>query len=264
LTESSGPSYLLQNASYYCVWWLFAELDRRGVAGAFRLHPRRTADFSQGRLLGPAGHVVVWAKPDDCPACMTPAEFDALPAAVAVREVLVRVDRPGFRPKELVVATTLLDAAAYTAKDIADLYFMIWGAEPDIRSVKQTLKMEILRGQTPEMLRREIWGHLLAYNLVRQQMAQAALAAGLLPRHLSLASALALANEFRPLLLLAGTAVGGVAVRVLLGAMARFEVGDRPGRREPRKLKRRPKDCKLLNEPRPQARARLLAGEQED
>ena len=153
------------------------------------------------------------------------------------------------------------DAAA---KEIAELYLKRWNVELDIRSIKQTLKMDILRGKTPEMLRREIWGHLLAYNLVRQMMTQAAQAKGRLPRQLSFASALALANEFRPLLLFSSGQVLDLAVRTLLGAMANFVVADRPPRREPRKLKRRPKDCKLLTEPRALARAKLLAGEQED
>jgi Transposase DDE domain len=250
--------------SYFCVWWLLAELRRRGLHGAFRLHQTRQADFSQGKVNGPNDHVVRWPKPAELPRSMSQEEFDALPASIEVREVLVRVDCPGFRPKELVVATTLLDAKTYTAKDIAELYFKRWNVELDIRSIKQTLKMEILRGKTPEMMRREIWGHLLAYNLIREKMAEAALAAGLLPRQLSLGHALALYNEFRPLLLFASGAVWGVAVKTLLGAMAKFVVGDRSGRREPRKVKRRPKDCKLLTEPRQQARIRLLAGEQED
>jgi hypothetical protein len=250
--------------SYFCVWWLFAELEQSSRDGVFRLHQTRHADFSKGRQLGPNDHIVTWDKPVECPAGMTPQEFAALPPSVEVREVLVRVDYPGFRPKELVVATSLLDADLYSAKDIAELYFKRWNAELDIRSIKQTMKMDILRGKTPQMLRREIWGHLLAYNLIREQMAQAALAKGLLPRHLSLASALSLFNEFRPLLLLASGAVWAVAVSTLQGSMANFVVGDRPRRREPRKLKRRPKDCKLLNEPRQQARAKLMQGEQED
>jgi hypothetical protein len=264
LLDRLKPKDVLVADSYYCVWWLFAELKRREVAGVFRLHQRRKANFAKGRILGPTDHVVTWTKPVDCPACMTRAEFDAMPPSVEVREVLVRVDVPGFRPEAVVVATSLLDATLYTAKDITDLYFKRWNAELDIRSIKQTLKMEILRGQTPEMLKREIWGHLLAYNAVRQQMARAAQAAGRQPRHLSLASALALFNEFRPLLLLTEGTVWALAVKTLLGAQAKFVVGDRPRRREPRKLKRRPKDCKLLTEPRDQARARLLAGEQED
>jgi hypothetical protein len=250
--------------SYHCVWWLFAELKRRDVDGAFCLHQTRQADFSKGRVLGPGDHIVTWDKPAECPRCMTREEFNALPASVEVREVLVRIDVPGFRPQKLVVATTLLDAEAYTAKEIAELYLKRWNVELDIRSIKQTLKMDILRGKTPEMLRREIWGHLLAYNLVRQIMTQAAQAKGRLPRQLSFASALALANEFRPLLLFSSGQVLDLAVRTLLGAMANFVVADRPPRREPRKLKRRPKDCKLLTEPRALARAKLLAGEQED
>jgi hypothetical protein len=134
--------------SYYCVWWLIAELQRRGVDGVFRLHATRKADFRKGRILGPNDHVVDWTKPAELPRCMTRKEFDALPLSVEVREVRVRVDCPGFRPKEMVIATTLLDAEAFTAKDIAELYFKRWNAELDIRAIKQTLKMEILRGQT--------------------------------------------------------------------------------------------------------------------
>jgi hypothetical protein len=264
LLDRLVPKDVLVADSYYCVWWLLAELVRRGADGAFRLHQTRKADFRTGRILGPNDHIVTWTKPAELPRCMSRKEFDALPESIEVREVLVRVDCPGFRPQEVVIATTLLDAEAFTAKDIADLYFKRWNAELDIRAIKQTLKMEILRGRTPEMMQREIWGHLLAYNLIRQQMAQAALAKGLLPRHLSLASALALYNEFRPLLLFARGAMGRLAVTTLLGSMARFVVGDRPGRREPRKLKRRPKDCKLLNKPRAEARAELLKGVQED
>jgi hypothetical protein len=264
LLDRFGPKDVLLADSYYCVWWLFAELKKRGADGVFRLHQKRKADFAKGRILGPTDHVVTWTKPQDCPACMTREEFDAMPKSVEVREVLVRVDVPGFRPKAVVVVTSLLDGKAFSAEEITDLYFKRWHAELDIRSIKQTLKLEILRGQTPEMLKREIWGHLLAYNLIRQQMARAAQAAGALPRHLSLASAVALFNEFRPLLLLANGAVWSLAVKTLLGSMAKFEVGDRPRRREPRKLKRRPKDCKLLTEPRQAARAKLLQGEQED
>jgi hypothetical protein len=264
LLDRLGAKDVLVADSYYCVWWLFAELLRRGADGAFRLHQTRKADFRKGRILGPNDHVVRWTKPAELPRCMSRKEFDALPESIEVREVLVRVDCPGFRPKEMVVATTLLDAKVFSAKDIAELYFKRWNAELDIRSIKQTLKMEILRGKTPEMMQREIWGHLLAYNLIRQQMAQAAFAKGLLPRHLSLASAVALYNEFRPLLLIASGLMGRLAVKTLLGSMARFVVGDRPRRREPRKLKRRPKDCKLLNKPRAELRAELLRGMQED
>jgi len=264
LLDRLGAKDVLVADSYYCVWWLFAELLRRDADGVFRLHQTRRADFSTGRILGPNDHVVIWTKPAELPRCMTREEFNALPDSIEVREVLVRVDCPGFRPKALVIATTLLDAKTYTAKDIADLYFKRWNAELDIRSIKQTLKMEILRGKTPEMMQREIWGHLLAYNLIRQQMAQAASAKGLLPRHLSFASALALFNEFQQLLYMASGAMAGRAVKTLLGSMAGYVVGDRPQRREPRKLKRRPKDCKLLNKPRAEARAELLQGVQED
>lgn len=264
LLDRLGTKDILVADSYYCVWWLFAQLHQRGIGGVFRLHQTRKADFAKGNVLGPGDHVVNWNKPADCPAGLTAEEFAALPPRLEVREVLVQVQCPGFRPKKLVVATNLLKVEDFSAAAIRTLYLGRWNVELDIRSIKQTLKMEILRGKTPEMLRREIWGHLLAYNLIRQQMAQAALARGRLPRQLSLALAQALLNEFRPLLLLAEGAVWQAAVHTLQGALAQHVVGKRPGRREPRKLKRRPKDCKLLNEPRRQAQAKLLQGEQED
>jgi IS4 transposase len=98
--------------------------------------------------------------------------YHATPKTLTVREVRFQVDRPGYRTREIIVATTL--AAAYTREDIAELYHLRWRVELSIRDIKQTLGMDVLRGKTPEMLRREIWCHLLAYNLVRQAIVQAA------------------------------------------------------------------------------------------
>ena len=94
----------------------------------------------------------------------------------------MRVDRPGFRVRVLVVATTLLDADAYTRDDLAGLYRQRWTAELDLRSLKQTLQMDVLRCRTPELVRKELWTHVLAYNLIRTVMAQAAAKYGVEPR----------------------------------------------------------------------------------
>src|SRR5260370_37981546 len=104
---------------------------------------------------------------------------------MTMRELRVRVASPGFRTKVLVVATTLLDPGEMPRSDVALLYRLRWYAELDLRALKQTLQMDVLRGRTPEMVRKEIWAHLLAYNLVRGQMAEAARAAGVYPVQLS-------------------------------------------------------------------------------
>jgi hypothetical protein len=162
--------------------------------------------------------------------------------------------------RRLVAATTLLDAQRYSAADIADLYHQRWHVELDIRSIKQTLKMDILSCKTPAMVRREVWTHLLGYNLVRKVLAQAALAGEVKPRQLSFAGAVQTMNAFRWLLVTARAEDGVRFVRVLLLAVGVHKVGNRPDRVEPHEVKRRPKKQKLLMRPRKQRRAELLAG----
>jgi hypothetical protein len=106
------------------------------------------------------------------------------------------------------------------------------------------------------MVRREVWAHLLAYNLTRGVLAQAALAGEVSPRQLSFAGAVQTVNAFRWLLSVAGEG-SGRSVRALLLAVASHEVGNRPGRVEPREVKRRQK-VKLLTKPRQQRRSELL------
>src|SRR5205085_1368103 len=108
-----------------------------------------------------------------------------LPATLAVREVRVHVNVAGFRTRVLVVVTTVLDAKTLTAEDVAVLYRIRWYAEIDLRALKQTLQMDVLRCQSPDMVRKEVWAHLLAYNLIRAEMAAAARAADLYPVQLS-------------------------------------------------------------------------------
>ena len=127
--------------------------------------------------------------------------------------------------------------------------------EIDLRSIKTQMKMEILRCQTPAMVRKEIWAHLLAYNLIRKVMAQAAQERGLTPRQLSFAGAMQTVNEFRTLLLTATDAALPALGRDILQAIASHRVGARPDRCEPRKVKRRPKGYSRMLRPRAQERA---------
>src|SRR5262249_22910678 len=150
--------------------------------------------------LGQGDHVVTWHKPAR-PGWLDEQTYEQLPGTLTPREVRVRIDRPGYRTREVIVATTLVDARVYSKADLAELYHQRWHVELDIRVIKQTLKMDILSCKTPEMARKEVWAHLLAYNLVRQVMAQAALTAGVKPRQLSFAGAAQTVNAFRWVLL---------------------------------------------------------------
>jgi hypothetical protein len=168
--DAFEPGDIVLGDRYYGGWFDLALWQQRGVDVVVRLHQLRRVDFRRGRRLGPRDHVVRWPKPPR-PDWMDDATYEALPAALDVREVEVRVTQPGFRTRQLVVATTLRDAHAFPARDLAALYRARWHAELDLRSLKITLGMEVLRCKSPEMVRQELWAHLLAYNLIRTVMA---------------------------------------------------------------------------------------------
>jgi hypothetical protein len=243
---------------HYCSYWQVAALQHGRVDVAFRLHQRRHCDFRRGRRLGRLDHVVCWRKPPR-PDWMDAQTYEAMPAELELREVRVTVRTPGTRTRVLTVVTTLVDGAAYDREDIADLYHQRWHVELDIRNIKQTLSMGILSCKTPEMLAKEVWVHLLGYNLVRQALAAAARAAGVKPRQLSFAGGVQTLEAFRWLLQCSAGEQLAFACRALWGALGTHRVGKRPDRVEPRRVKRRQQLYPLLNEPRAQARAALLA-----
>lgn len=256
LQDHIEPGDVVVADRYYCTWWILALLIGAGADACFRLHHMRHYDFRRGRRLGPGDHVVSWLKPAR-PKWMDAETYQALPASLEVREVRVRVTTPGFRVRQFIAATTLLDAASTSAADVAELYHRRWHVELDIRVLKSTLHMDILSCKTPAMVRREVWAHLLAYNLTRKVLAQAALAGAVTPRQLSFAGAVQTLDAFRWLLAVGVGAESGQWVRALLVAVATHRVGNRPDRTEPREVKRRRK-VRLMTKPRAQRRAELL------
>ena len=156
-----------------CAWTEMVMLQQRGVDCVFRLTSHRTADFRRGMRLGKDDHIVKWMKPTK-PRSIDRKTYDALPEFLLVRECRIRIERPGFRVRCLVIATTLLNADEYTKDDLAQVYRARWNEELDLRSIKITMQMDLLRCKTPELVRKEIWTHVLAYNLIRTIMAQAA------------------------------------------------------------------------------------------
>jgi len=257
LLDSLRPGDVLVADRYYCSYWMIALALARGVDVVFRQHQLRRTDFRRGRRLGHNDHVVDWTKPRR-PKWMDQATYDSLPDQLRLRETRGSIATAGCRVRDLVVVTTLTDEQEFPREDILDLYHERWNAEIDLRSIKTHMNMEILRCQTPAMVRKEIWTHLLAYNLVRQAMAQAARQHEVTPRQLSFAGALQTLNEYRTLLLAVTASDLPTMVRNILAAIASHRVGDRPDRCEPRKVKRRPKGYSLMLVSRTQERAELL------
>ena len=181
-----------------------------------------------------------------------------MPERLTVRELRFKVEHRGYRVNEIVLVTTLLDGELYSKEELADLYLKRWHIELDLRSIKDVLQMDVLRCRSPEMVEKEIWMHLLAYNLIRGGITEAAKAHQKQPRHLSFKGALQTMTAFHESLRTASGEQRDRLWALMLKAIAGHRVGDRPGRVEPRANKRRPKPQKYLTEPRRVARKRLL------
>jgi hypothetical protein len=244
------PGDILLADSYYSSFDEVVTLAAAGVDVVMRQHGRRRSDFRRGTRLGREDHLVQWHRHRNRPEWMSREEFAALPRVLLMREVKVRVDQPGFRTKGLVAVTTLLDPKAFPREDLAGLYRARWHAELDLRSIKQTLKMDVLRCKTPAMVRKEIWGHLLVSNLIRGVMAEAASRRGVLARELSLQGARQTVAGFRAELARADGETAVALRAVALRAIASHRVGERPDRVEPRVVKRRPKAYPRMHESR--------------
>jgi hypothetical protein len=244
-TLSEGDVVLADR--YFSGWFDLALLRERGVDVVVRKHQLRASDFRTGKRLGQDDHLVRLAKPQR-PEWMSADAYAALPDELVLREVRVCVTQRGFRTQNLVVVTTLVDSAAYPAREIAELYRRRWQAELHLRSLKVVLQMDHLRCKTPHRVRNELTMHLLAYNLVRRVMALAALEARVPPWQISFKGTLQTLNQFLPGLTSCMPLDAGC--QALVECLAAHRVGNRPDRFEPRRIKRRPKSQALLQRPR--------------
>ena len=237
-----------------------AQLLARGVDTVLGKKQSRRVDFRRGRQLGRDDHVVVWKKPKyDAQRFESRAAWEALPDTLEMREVRRTVRRKGFKTRTVVIVTTLLDAAAHSAQELTELFAQRWHCELDLRSLKQALGLRRLRCKTPAMARKELWVYLLAYNLIRVRMAQAAAVHGRAPRTLSFTAAKTHIHNFAVHLQKASPAEQARLERALLKAIAASRVGQRPGRKEPRAVKKRQQKYSYLTKPRTQARKGLAA-----
>jgi len=256
------PGDIMLADRYMCAWHEIYLLLQRGVDTVTRVHHCRRVDFRRGERLGKDDHIVEWRRPGRIRSIDWPS-LKLLPERITIRETRVRIHQPGFRCRSMIVVSTLLDAEAVSASDLAELYRARWNAELDLRSLKQTMQMDILRCKTPELVRKEIWTHILAYNLIRTIIAQAANTHHVEPRTISFKGAIQTLQAFQPLIAAQGDCSSirrRSLYHQLLDAVATHRVADRPDRFEPRQRKRRQKKYDRMMKPRHQLKREMLKG----
>jgi len=232
----------------FCSYVHIAILLQSGIDTVMRLHQARPNDLRKGKRLGPNDRLVTWQKPKQRPRGCTTRDWRRVPDTLTLRLVYVSVIVPGFRTQSLVVVTTLTDPIHYPAADLAKLYLRRWAVELFFRDIKITLGMDVLRCQTPAMVRKEIAMHAIAYNLIRALMQQAAILYLLPIERLSFKGAVDTIRQWTHTLN-AAHARPREQTRLfnqLLQILAEDLVPYRPDRTEPRVRKRRPKAYPLM------------------
>jgi len=257
LLDGFQPGEVVVFDRYCCSYMMLALLQARGVHVCARLQQRRNDDLRQGRRLGDADRLVTWTRPV-CPPWMEAELYEQIPATLTLRMIRFQVTTPGTRPDTLTVVTTLTDPHAYPTQAVADLYGYRWNAELDIRQIKQTLGLDHARCKSPAMVQRELWVTLLAYNLIRSLIATAAAVHDKQPRQLGFTLACQTVLASWMLLATGACRDARALITSALERIAANEVANRPGRIEPRVLKRRRHRYPLMQKPRDTLRAELL------
>jgi hypothetical protein len=228
-------------------WPMLAQCSRRSLHAVFRLNSARKVDFRKGRRLGKNDRLVTWPRPKVRSAYLDAEQWAQLPRELTLRLVRCRVDFPGFRTREVVLVTTLLEPEKYPLAALGKLYRRRWEMELTLRNLKTTLQMDQLSCKTPANIERELRMHLLVHNLVRRLMVEAARQRHVSLSRISFAGALAAARRYAEALLQSPSKrKRNDLYEQLIRVLAEDQVPDRPGRREPRAMKRRPKPYPLL------------------
>lgn len=247
MLDSFNPGDVVLGDAYYGSFFLIAKFLEIGVDVVFPMHTGRLNDFRKGLRLGKKDHIVEWKKPSR-PNWMSQEEYALFPEKISIREVEIQKEQKGFKTKKRIIVTTFLDFKSVSKNDLKMIYDYRWSIEIDLKAIKDTMSMAILRGKTPAMVRKEIWMHILAYNLIRKIMAQAALVHNKNIRELSFKLTVQIVDAFRQRGICSETKEECYAH--LLKSITYKIVGNRPDRHEPRRLKRRPKNYPLLMKPR--------------
>ena len=232
---------LLLADRYYCTFAICALMQACGVPVLFQMHARKKVDLNLGVSLGPKDHLSEWVKPKLRPVWMSIEDYAALPDKITVRE---------FSVKGKVYLTTLIDSKLYNKQDLVILYKNRWKIELAFRTIKTDMNMEMLRCKNPDNVKKEIAVYLLAYNIIRGNLAQAASLYQKVPNQLSFKSAVQLITQATGQLL-SWTGVRLIkAILALLKAISSTAIGRQKRKGQPRVIKRRPKSYPLMNVPR--------------
>jgi hypothetical protein len=229
-------------------YWLLALLIQQAVHCLFRLHQARPADLRRGKRLGKNDRLMVWRKPLQRPAYLPKALWKTIPAELTVRVLRFKLPIPGFRAQSVTLVTTLLDPKKHPAEELARLYVRRWRIELWFRDIKTSMGMEVLRCKSPMMVHKELEMFFIAYNLIRTLMVEAGLLHDRPVERLSFKGTVDAVREFSIAIAQAPSCRKQKRIiQYLLDSIAEDLLPDRPGRRQPRAVKRRPKPFPLLN-----------------
>jgi hypothetical protein len=238
---------ILLGDRYYPSYFLLADVLSKGADGIFRGQAQRNYDFRKGISLGKNDHLVAWEKPQK-PEWMTQEMYDVYPDQMSIRE---------FKVNGNIYVTTLLSHKKYHKKELANIYELRWHLEINLKSIKETMSMDMLSCKTPEMVKKEIGVHFLAYNFIRIIMAEACFRYKAMPNKVSFKGTVQLLNKFMPHFINSSNSQSKMLYAELLKNILKNKIGNRPGRVEPRRVKRRAKPFDILNRPRFIEKAKL-------
>jgi hypothetical protein len=236
----------------FCGFAEFYLLLQRGVDCVMRNHQRRTKGITEIKRLGKDDRLIEWHKMAPNPKWFSKKRWAALPERLLVREIRVQVEIKGFRTKNLILVTTLLDPKAFPKETFAELYRKRWQAELYLRDIKTTMGMNILRCKTPAMVEKELAMHVIAYNLVRALMIESAQTHHIPYERLSFKGSISTVRQWAPTLALPTLSPSKRSdlYAQMLFYIAKDQLPYRPNRVEPRAIKRRPSGYQFLMQPR--------------
>jgi hypothetical protein len=251
LWHQLSPEDILLGDRAFGAYTTMAQLPVRGVDVVTRLHQGRRFRPRDGRRVGPGEWLVTWQRPPHRPDYLPEEEWATVPERITIRIIHRRIHAKGFRTRELWLSTTLLDPVVYPADQLADLYRRRWDMELCFRDLKTTMGMEELRGRTPAMAQKELLAYLIAHNFMRCLIAQAACTHQVCRTRISFKGAVDAARSFHQAIRMSRSARQARRLHGrLLEILARDLIPPRPGRNEPRAIKRRRKPYSLLTKPR--------------
>jgi len=237
----------------FCSFYDVYKFSIRDVDSVITLARRKPVTAANAdKILGEDDLLIHWPKPKwNKNLSYSKEEWLALPENISLRQIKVNVDEPGFRVKTFYIITTLIDSVNYSAKQITELYYQRWDVELFFRDIKTTMGMDILRCKSPDMIQKELLMHFIVYNCIRLLMLKASKQKGISPRTISFKASVQALRQWEPLLKPdMKLSERNRLIDLLYDCISASEIHQRPGRREPRCIKRRPKNFQLLNKPR--------------